>query len=289
MDLAARLIAWRFWRVLILDLPVSTSITTPHLHLPAWWNGVNLIASELAVLPVNVVQVTPKGKLLIKDHPVARLLDFESNDYVDSITFADALFRDAIVHGNAYAEVVRDKVTLEPIALFNIPFGGLTPLIVVDPENSVTGSRVVYQINAAQGDNSYLLAEDVIHLKGATQTNGLLGISLIDRALQSLGLGVATQNSALGYFVNGSRADGFLKYNGTLNPKQRAEYRREFYETHGGNNQHRVGFITGDWSYINTSYDPEKSQLLQQRQYSPQEVATLVESTRLSRSFLRTA
>ena len=243
------------------------------LTLSSMWNGVTLIASEIATLPVSVFQVTSRGKELRTEHHLSHLLDRECNPDVDAIAFTSSLLIDAIMHGDGFAEVVRSPDTLEPVALYNIPHGSVSLEVVKDPDDWVSGSRIVYRIDSQEGHKSYLLSEDVLHVKGPTQPNGLRGISLIDKALRSLGLGLASQTHACTFFANGSRADGFLKYNGTGNPKQIQDKRDDFYKTHGGiYNSNRVGYLTGDWSWVPTSVDPEKSQLLETRKHGDIEV-----------------
>lgn len=232
------------------------------LTLSAFYACVNLVASDIAALPVSVHERRGTGSVPV-DHYLNELLDFEVNEYVDAFNFEQSSVSSLMIHGNATAEIERDPETLKVEAIWPIPWLKIQPQIF-------PGSRLYYRLTGGddnQGE-SYLLPEDVLHVKAFSDA-GLVGISPIQKARVSLGIAVAADATAAAFYGNGSRADGFLKYNGTLKPDERKKFREEFYADHGGPyRSNRIGFLGGDWSFVQTSISPADAQMIEVRKAS---------------------
>src|SRR5690606_31128178 len=78
---------------------------------PPFWRGINILASDVAKLPLIVHRRTEDdGKERATDHPAYRLLKTQPNDRlrIGAFHFKRTMQALATIHGNSFAAIVRD-------------------------------------------------------------------------------------------------------------------------------------------------------------------------------------
>lgn len=92
--------------------PVSADTV---LSLSTVWRAVNIISDSIASLPVNVVQMrTDGGKDIALRHPIQRQMAFQPSPLYTKYNFFQTLVTHALLYGNGYAEINRERVTGYP-------------------------------------------------------------------------------------------------------------------------------------------------------------------------------
>lgn len=237
--------------------------------LSAFFCGVSLISNWIKVLPLQVFRRVDDGnKELATSHPAYRLLHRAPNP--DTTPSRWKWFNQycRLVWGNGFSEIERDG-SGRPVALWQIH-----PSRVVMHKNK--RREVFYAVygNAAEPDAT-IPARNMIHTYDYSQ-DGEWGTSVVKMAAQSLGLSIATEQSAASFFGNGAQVSGAIKFpkEYTVSQDEKDEMRRRWREAHGGSgNAHQIAIFAGGGEWQNIGIPPEDAQLLETRTFNINEIA----------------
>lgn len=245
--------------------PTSTagvSVTTDDaLSLSAVFAAVNLISGVIGSLPLSVYRKWGRAREQATTHPAWRLLHLSPNPEMTPASFTQAMEWNRLLGGNAYASV-QWAGNGKPVALWPVEFWR------VRHKRREDGS-LYFEVDGQQ----QIEPEDMLHVPQVT-ADGVTGRSFLEWAIESLGLGIATQQFAASYFGNGTQPGGLLKHPGNPPKDQRDEFRRSWNERHQGPaNAQKTGVLFGGWDYVPNSFNAEQSQLIEQRRFTTEEVA----------------
>jgi HK97 family phage portal protein len=232
------------------------------LELPALLAALTVLATDTAVLPLNVYQRRPDGGRVHRyDHPVEERLALNPDGEGEStaVTWRSAWMGHALTHGNGYAEVQRTGR------------GATYGLHLLDPETTravrVDG-KLKYRIDA----NKYLAPANVLHLAGLGY-DGISGYSYVRLLRRAIGVGIAEETYTADYFANGSEPGGVIESPIAMKPESIRNLRQGWEGRHGGPGQrHRVAVLEQGAKWNATATDPEKAQLIESRKYQLLEV-----------------
>lgn len=224
------------------------------LRLSPFFAAVNVVASDTAILPLDVYQAGPGGgRRKAREHPASELLSRSPDGRTVPARWVQAWVGHALEHGNGYAEIQR-KNSGRPYALH-----------LLDPETTRAeddGGRPGYRHS-----RGWLEAANVLHIAGLGY-DGLTGYHLVDLLREAIGVGLAAQGFSADYFSNGSEPNGVIETPERLGKAGRAELADGWAMRHGGPGQrHRVAVLEKGAKWNGVSTDPEKSQLLETRRY----------------------
>lgn len=237
------------------------------LTLSTHWACVRLLSETLAQLPTYLVKKeTRAGKrvrIIDDDHPLNLVLK-KPNRLMTPAEFTEAMQVNLSSWGNAYADIEKSSsgqvISMTPLLAANMD-------VIQDPS---TGD-VNYHYRTREGILVYP-AENILHLK-LFGWGGLVGLSPVAYAAQSMGLSLAGEEYGARYFGNGARPSGFLMYPGTLKPDQRKRLRENFEDLHEGlDKAHKLAILEADMKYQATSLPPNDSQFLETRNFQVPEV-----------------
>lgn len=245
--------------------PTSTagvSVTTDDaLSLSAVFAAVNLLSRVVGSLPLTVYRRWGRAKEVATTHPAYRLLHHSPNSEMTSATCRRVLEWHRLLHGNCYASI-QWAGNGKPVAYWPVEPWRIRPKRRDD-------GTLYYELDG----KDEIEPEDLIHIP-LISNDGITGRSFLDYAVESLGLGIATQQFAAAYFGNGARPGGILKHPGQPPKPQRDEFKRSWEERHQGPaNSSRTGVTWGGWEYVPDGFNPEQSQLIEQRRFTTEEVS----------------
>lgn len=232
------------------------------LSLSAVFAAVNLLSQVLGALPLKVYRQQGKDKTEALNDAGYRVLACSPNPEMTPITCRSVMEFHRLLWGNGYGEITwagNAKVkAIWPVEPWR-----------VRPQREEDGT-LFYLIDGKRK----VMPDDMLHVP-LISYDGVVGRSFVEFAIQSIGLGMATQEFAARYFGNGARPGMILENPGPVNPDARKEFRESWQKSHGGpQNAHKVAVLWGGWTAKpDGSFDPEKSQLLEQRRFSTEEVA----------------
>jgi HK97 family phage portal protein len=228
----------------------------------------HVISEDLASLPVAVFRRKKSGgSTLVDDHRVSYLFGRSpsgpSNE-TTSLQWREAWIGHALTYKGGFSEIERTND------------GDVFALHLMDPRTEPVrdaDGRLFYADGANR--NNRIPAANVLHLAGLGY-NGLEGYGLTSLVSEAIALSRAAERYGANFFANGAEPRGFLKYPGRLKPEARTNLRESFNQMHQGTgNAHKVGILEEGMDWVQTSTDPDKSQLLAVRQFQVVEMARI--------------
>jgi HK97 family phage portal protein len=232
------------------------------LKLSAVWASVRLIAETIGGLPINAYKLLPDGtRILDNEHQLAQLFKNKPNRYQNRVEFFETMTMQLCLHGNAYAHIQRGT-------------GGkvvsLLPLMAEQMEvNLLTDGSVVYRYNS--GNNLAVYApESIWHLK--LMSNGIVGLSPLSYARNSVGIGIASDDRVKALASNGFKPTGVLTIDKLLKPEQREQIRNQFADLASGSGD-PLRVLEAGMAYQQISMNPKDVQLLETRRFQIEDIA----------------
>jgi HK97 family phage portal protein len=235
------------------------------LNYSAFWAATSTISGDVSSLPlIFYKRLKGGGKERYTDHPLYKVLHDEPNPEMSSMAFREAMQAHVLIWGNAYAEIERDAAA-RPVHLW--------PLTPDRVSVQRTSEGVTYRVRSKQGSEVVLPARDVLHIPGLG-FDGLQGYSVVAKARESLGLGLATERFGGSFFGNGSTFGGILTHPQTLGDEAAKSLRESVNSRHTGvENAHRFMILEEGMSYQALGIPPNEAQFLETRKFQITEIA----------------
>jgi len=236
------------------------------LTFSAFFSCVRAIAEDLSKLPMGVFERTRDARRPAPTHRLAPLIQYEPNREadLDPIAFRESLTAQALMRRHGAAEIEYDNAN-RIVALWPIPAPRIRSI-------RVDGKRY-YGVRTDDGTEHMLLPDQVLWIRGFG-ADPWDGESLLDRAKEAIGLGLAMQKFGGGYFANGARPAGLIKYTKVLSESAQERLRRSWESVHRGlDRSHRVAILDEGMDYQSIGFNPTESQLLEARTFQIDEVA----------------
>jgi HK97 family phage portal protein len=240
--------------------PVPVSFDTA-MQLSAVWACARLITETVASLPVVFSRVSPEG-LRAPDNTsdIAQLFAGKVNPYQTRQEFMETFVLNLVMHGNAYAVKVKSGNHVV----------SLVPLMSAQIETRLLrDGRIVHYYYHDEGVTAYD-ADSVWHVK--LFGNGIVGLSPLGYARNTMGVALAGENRVSQIFSNGGKPSGVLMIDKVLNKEQRDQIRREFNTLREGN-EDRLMVLEAAMKYEQISMTPEDIQLLESRRFQIEDIA----------------
>lgn len=247
-------------------IPSNLSLTPEEqVSLSAVYGCVRVISEALASSPWNVYVRAEERRELLTDDPVAYLLNTRPNAEVTAQSFREAMVFQAMVHGNSYAEIVKDTA------------GRIVELVLIPTERvQVTRAEtgeLAYVVSQPSGDQLVLLPSQVFHLRALSSVVGLMGDSVIARAAKAIAVAHASERFALNYYGSNATVGGILKIPRALKPDEQASLEAGFNTDRAGvQKAFRTLALPPGTEFQPISHDADKAQVIPARQFSIEEV-----------------
>jgi HK97 family phage portal protein len=242
---------------------VRVNATTALTYSPVW-RAVNLISRDVAKLPLVVYRRLGSGKEKDPAHPAFPLLRYKPHRELTSFPFRMTITANALLWGNGYALIERD--------------GGARPvgLFLLNPEDTAPDrdpiSNEIFYKTKVLGRDFEFARENILHIRGLG--NGLHGMSVIAKARETFGLGIAARDYGSVFFKNNARPGMVLEHPGTMSDEAVARLKQSWQETQGGlTNAHKIAILEEGMKANPFSMSNEDAQFLGTREFEIREVA----------------
>lgn len=251
----------------VLPYQVSGLNLTPDetLSLAAVWACIDVISSAVSSCRWSVFEpVAPRRRRRLDEDPLTWILNTRPNPEMTAIGFREAMLFQAIPFGNSYAEIVRDGAG-RIAQLWPLPSDRVRPM---RDENW----RLVYQHLEADGTTTILQSKDVFHLRGPG-LYGLMGENVVARAAKSISVAAAQERYAASFFGQGAQPGGVLEWPTKLDKDTADRLKADWAEKRKGpENAHKPIILEAGMKWTATAIDPQKSQAVEARQFSVEEI-----------------
>ena len=239
------------------------------LTIAAVWACVRIISGTIAKTPLNTFRRTPDGKQLAPGHYLFNLLRNSANERMTAFRFQRLMMAWVLLWGNAYAEMEingRGQITalwpMRPDRMRIIQAEDGTLTYIYQPVGVGLQTRVI--------DSHYMF-----HLRGL-ELDGVVGLSPIQQARQSIGLAMAAEEYGARFFGNNGRPGMVLQHPGVLSDKAQKNLLESWNSIHQGlQGAHRVGVLEEGMELKEVGIPPEDAQFLQTRRFQAVDIARI--------------
>lgn len=228
---------------------------------------VALLSRLCGSLPLKVYRRSPNGEQVeVPDVPAYYLLHDEPNPAMTSCVWREFLMANALLGGNAYAAIGRDKAN-RILDLFPIHSS------LVTPHRLETG-RNIYTVRLSDGTTETIDQSDMIHVPGLG-FDGVKGLSVITYAArQAIGLALATEQHGSRIFSNGARLGVVLKHPKNMSQPAIDRLGTQFAQQHVGlSNTAKTLILEEGLDVANVSMTSEDAQFLDTRRFQVEDIA----------------
>lgn len=235
------------------------------LNLSAVYRAVEIISSGVAQLPIYPYATANEYKLRLTQHPLNKVLNKKPNNRMTRYTLIKTVIQSMLLRGNAYIYIKRKNKEVEQLVYVPSEYVTIIPPVTIfdEIEYNVVGIGKVE-------------SKDIIHIRNYSH-DGIIGISTLAYAKETLQLANDSEENARSFFNSGCNINGILKVNSTLTSKQKMDIKGSWMQafgskSHGGNNS-GLAVLEGSMDYQPISVNPSDSQLLESRQFNVIEIA----------------
>jgi len=234
------------------------------LNYSAVFNAVTLIAGTISTLPLRLIRKDNRRTITEDKRSIHRLLSSSPNPYMTAMALREAMMGHVLLWGNAYAEIVRNRV------------GEIIELWPITPNRvsiRMMDGNLVYLIKMSGQANVVLPRERVLHIPGFG-FDGYVGYSAVGLAAKSIGLGMAMETFGEGYFGNGTHPGVIVSHPKSLGPDAAKSLQKSLVESYSGLGQaHRLLLLEEGMKLEKVGVPPNDSQFLESRQFQIPEIA----------------
>ena len=229
---------------------------------------VRVISETVASLPLIVYRNLPNGgKERAYNHPLYPVLHNKPNPWQTSFEWLEMMQAHLELRGNAFSRIT------------STPTKPIEWLIPIHPDRvnvwRLTNGALQYQVfNQFTGENEWYLQNEIMHLRGMS-SDGLIGMSTVAVGAEPIACGLAAQEFAGRFFENDSTPSGVMIHPKQLSDGAHARIKKSWEEMHAKSKAHSVALLEEGMTYETIGMTNKDSQLIEARQFSRGDIASL--------------
>lgn len=256
----------------------SGRFVTPDLSMKfsAVYHCVNLRAKTVASLPCMMMEMDEKGNSKeAPNHPLNDLLQYQPNKWQTAWDFWAMMVMHLSLRGNAYAEIIAGPRgfadRLEPIHPDRVV---VERLIDGTIRYRVSGGTNGYGgLDQSQQRSRILLQDEVLHIRSGIAP-GLVGISPITYARETVGLALAAEEFGARSFSNGARPSGVVQVTKRMSDAAFDRFKSEWRNLYNGvSNSGSTPILEEGAEFKPISMTADEAQFLATREFQIEEIA----------------
>lgn len=221
---------------------------------------VDLISDSVAVLPLKTYKIDGDGfKTEFKEHPAYSMLDLEPNEDMTRYVFFKTLMTSVLLTGNGYAYIERNR-NLDVMQLIYLPTSHVSIAWITDRDGIM---RKRYQVT---GFKELVEPRNMIHVLNFSY-DGIIGVSTLTHARQSLNIATCSEEHAEGFFKSGG-VSGVLTVEGGRLDKVQKDQIYATWEERVTNSPNGIAVLEANMKYQPISINPKDCQLLESRMFN---------------------
>jgi HK97 family phage portal protein len=222
---------------------------------------VRVISDGVAGLGLKLYYETENERKQVYAHYSHSVLN-EPNPYMTKFDFTKWMVAQLVLNGNAYAFINRDQRFI-PTELHPIQSMNVTPYM--------SDGELFYRVQQ-QGFPALIPAVDMLHFKGLSMENVLVGKSPIQLHAETLGIDLAAIKSSAAVYKNGT-LKFLLKSQGKIDEAQAKPLRQSLDDVIDGNKRSTV--LPSGVEMERLCLSPQEAQYIESRQFSAEEIARI--------------
>jgi HK97 family phage portal protein len=241
------------------------------MGLPPFWSGVMLLAKTAGTLPLETIN-TEKSNEVIAAAGLARRLRYQPNPETPASVFWSSVFAHLIPAGNSYL------LKLPATDGLHVPELYWLPPELVSVYRGPDGEKR-YDVYAKNGGEfaAGVHARHIIHLRGPSLSDPLVGASAVEVLRHALGNALAAQEYQGAMYRQGGQPKGVLSVEEPLTPEQATTIRDQWHATYGGiENAGKIAVLDRGAKFQSTAVNMRDAQFMEQMQMSATDAARIL-------------
>lgn len=225
------------------------------MQLLTVYGSVRLITDSIATLPLDVYRRTGEDAKVEVAKPTWLQ---QPTTNLDFTSWVSQVLSSLLLHGNAYVVVLRNEV------------GTIVELLPLDPSKvRVTRDRgrLSYMVNGQRID------AEMLHLKGLMLPGSDVGLSPVEYARQSIGLGLAAVKFGTGYFEGEGNMPGVIEMPGSAQSETLKGIANQWRQRRREGGRGLPGVLQEGATWKPTGVTNEQAQFLATRKFTSAEIA----------------
>jgi HK97 family phage portal protein len=230
---------------------------------------VRILSETMASLPIVLYRKRADGgKDRVIDHWLHTLLCRRPNRYQNPFEWREMLQGHLALRGNAYCQIITN------------PRGEIVELVPIHPDrvrmDLLRSGEFRYRVTDRFGDEAVLPRGDVWHLRGLS-SDGLMGMSPIELARESLGMALAAQDYGSRFFANDAKpTGGWIEFPGSFKDAEAKKVFRESYQAaQSGANRGKVLVLENGMKFHEVGVTNKDAQFLELRKFQITDIARI--------------
>jgi HK97 family phage portal protein len=239
------------------------------MRLAAVYACVRILSETMASLPFVLYRHRADGsKDKVTDHWLYRILAKRPNRYQNPFEWREMLQGHLALRGNAYNQILSNAR------------GEITQLLPIHPDRIrmelTAGGDYRYRVTDRSGEETVLPRGQIWHLRGLS-SDGLMGMSPIDLARESLGMALAAQDYGARFFANDAKpTGGWIEFPGSFKDTEAKKVFRESYQqAQSGANRGKVLVLENGMKFHEVGVTNKDAQFLELRKFQITDIARL--------------
>ena len=239
------------------------------LRVAAVYASVRILAETMASLPFVLYRQRPDGgKDKVTDHWLYRLFAKRPNRYQNPYEWREMLQGHLALRGNAYNRIVADST------------GEIVELLPIHPDRIkmelLPGGDYRYRVTDRLGIETIVPRGEIWHLRGLS-SDGLMGMSPIELARESLGMALAAQDYGARFFANDAKpTGGWIEFPGSFKDAEAKKIFRDAYQqAQSGANRGKVLVLENGMKFHEVGVTNRDAQFLELRKFQITDIARL--------------
>lgn len=233
------------------------------MQLSAVFRAVCLVSGHMALMPIRFYKTGTRTR--ITKHPLLRILNKRPNRWQNAFEWREMIQGHLELRGNAYNEIMSNSR------------GEITELVPRHPDKVkievLVNGDYRYRITDPDGTERVVPRGQIWHLK-ILSANGITGMSVIECARESFGLGLAAQSYGARFFANDARPAGWIEVPGNFADKEtKNKFRESIQEAQSGKNRGKAMVLDRGMQYHDIGVTNADSQFLETRKFNVSDIA----------------
>lgn len=229
---------------------------------------VKTISETLSILPLILyARMDDGGRERAREHPLYSVLHDAPNEEMTSNEYEEAALGHLLLRGNHYSEIITDN---------NGDVRALWPLRPdrVRPVRLPQSERLAYEVRVEKmGDAVTLPARRILHIR-ALSWDGIMGLSPIAMARESLGIGIAAEEYAARFYSGDGAVPVTLQHPGRMSEEAYQRLRKSWAERYGGlSGKQRAAILEEGMKAETIGLSQEDAQFIETRKFQVEDIA----------------
>ena len=227
------------------------------------YSAVSLLAGAVGSIPLKVYKDIDNARATAEDYVQWELLHDNPNPEMAADEVWEMVTAHLLLWGNAFLAKERNKN------------GQVTALWPLKPSRCAVGREAGKRFFSVDNNGKRYTEKDILHIRGLG-LDGIVGLSPIQLARQSLGKDLALEEFGGRFWSNSAHPQGVLEHPNKLNEEAAGRLKAAWHDAHGGlAKSSKIAVLEEGMSWKATGMPLEDAQFIETQKFSLLQIALL--------------